>query len=108
MKHFQDITGLLGYRDLVRLYCALGLSDEEIGKAERKDDPDVIVTVAARRVFNDGWRKKDPNKATIGAIVTGLHGAKHMEAKEFFEDLWYKKQNRTGKIIIMYLWCFNG
>ena len=103
MKHFNDIIGLLGYRDLMYLYYALGLSDEEIEKAKRKDDPDVIVTVAARRVFNDGWRKKYPNKATIGAILTGLEEARNMEKKEFFVDLWYNKQNREGKIIIMCL-----
>ena len=108
MKHFNDIVELLGYKDLVHLYYALGLSDEEIVKAKKKDDPEVIATVAVRRVFNDGWCQKDPNNATIGAVIKGLEDAKNIEAKEFFENLWINEQKRTGKIIIiMCLWCQN-
>lgn len=101
MKHLNDIVRLLGYRDFLKLFYALELSDEDIEKAWRGNDPDVVVEKEARLVFNIAWRKKNPDKATIGAILAGLHNARNMAAKQHFEDLWITKGGRKRKINVL-------
>ena len=100
VKHVNDIVRLLGYRDFLNLFYALGLSDEEIEKARRGNDPDVVVAEEARLVFNIAWRKTNPDNATIGAILAGLEDARNISAKQHFEELWITKGGRKGKIIV--------
>ncbi|XP_072049786.1 probable serine/threonine-protein kinase pats1 [Amphiura filiformis] len=83
---FGDVICLLRPDDLQKLYFKLGLTSQQIEKAERSTGSH-DVELGAMSVFQS-WRKERGQHATHIAILDGLEACENLEAKEVLEEKW--------------------